>query len=59
MSKHVAMVFGLFVSLAMFLGVVAVATGGGISVNFAAVVVWAGLFVAVGLGFVLMGVSTR
>ncbi|MFC4548694.1 MULTISPECIES: hypothetical protein [Halorussus] len=59
MSKHVAMVFGLFVSLAMFLGVVAVATGGGISVNLAAVVVWVGLFVAVGLGFVLMGVSTR
>ena len=53
------MVFGLFVSLAMFLGVIAVATGGRIGVNLAAAVVWVGFLVAIALGFTFMALVTR
>ena len=59
MSRVVPLVFGLFASLATFLVVVSVATRGAVDPSLAAVVVWVGVLVAVGLGFVLLVTATR
>ena len=59
MSRVVPLVFGLFASLAAFLAVVSVATRGAVDPSLAAVVVWVGVLVAVGLGFVLLVTATR